>query len=52
MGVVYVEPGPRFSLRYLWQAGTECGRSATLQDAKRRVEQEVLMGGRQLALFD
>ncbi len=52
VGVVEIEPGVHLEMKYRWQAGTHQGQSATLKDAKRRVEQAVLMGGRQLSLFD
>ena len=52
VGVVEIAPGVHLEVKYRWQAGTHQGQSATLKDAKRRVEQAVLMGGRQLSLFD
>ena len=45
-------PGAQLEMKYRWQAGTHQGQTATLVDAKRRVEQAVLMGGRQLSLFE
>jgi hypothetical protein len=51
IGHVAVEPGSALEMKYRWQAGTHAGQSTTLKDAKRMVEQTVLMGGRQLALF-
>jgi hypothetical protein len=38
--------------RYRWEAGTTAGHSQSLVDAKRAVEAAVLLGQRQLALFD
>ncbi len=52
VGVVEIEPGAQLEMKYRWQAGTHQGQTATLVDAKRRVEQAVLMGGRQLSLFE
>jgi len=37
---------------YRWRAGNHSGEAATLEDAKRAVEQAVLVGASQLALFD
>jgi hypothetical protein len=36
---------------YRWQAGNHAGEAATLQEAKRSVEQAVLVGASQLSLF-
>jgi hypothetical protein len=36
---------------YRWQAGSHTGEAATLEEAKRAVEQAVLVGASQLALF-
>jgi hypothetical protein len=36
---------------YRWQAGTHAGEAATLAEAKRAVEQVVLIGSSQLGLF-
>ncbi len=52
IGIVEVEPGNKLELKYRWQAGTQTGQAATLKDARRRVEEAVLLGGRQLLLFD
>jgi hypothetical protein len=38
--------------RYHWEAGTTAGHSQSLAEAKRSVEAAVLLGQRQLALFD
>lgn len=51
IGVVEVEPGKHLEMKYRWQAGTHGGQSTTLKEAKRLVEQTVLLGGRQLQLF-
>jgi len=51
IGIVEVEPGKNLELRYHWRVGNHVGQAPTLKDAKRRVEEAVLMGGRQLLLF-
>jgi hypothetical protein len=38
--------------RYCWEAGTNIGRAQTLVEAKRAVEAAVLLGQRQLPLFE
>jgi hypothetical protein len=38
--------------RYRWEAGTTTGQSQSLAEAKRAVEAAVLLGQRQLGLFD
>jgi hypothetical protein len=38
--------------KYRWEAGTTAGHAQSLADAKRAVESAVLLGQRQLALFD
>jgi hypothetical protein len=38
--------------RYRWEAGTTAGHAQSLAEAKRTVEAAVLLGQRQLALFD
>jgi len=52
IGFVEIEPGARLELKYHWQAGTHGGQASSLKDARRRVEEAVLMGGRQLPLFE
>ena len=37
--------------RYVWLAGTQAGHASSLREAKRAVEQVVLVGARQLPLF-
>jgi hypothetical protein len=37
---------------YRWRAGNHSGEAATLEEAKRAVEQAALVGASQLALFD
>ena len=37
---------------YRWRAGNHAGEAATLAEAKRAVEQAVLVGASQLPLFD
>ena len=38
--------------KYRWEAGTTAGHAQTLAEAKRAVEAAVLLGQRQLGLFD
>jgi hypothetical protein len=38
--------------RYRWEAGTTAGHAQSLVEAKRSVEAAVLLGQRQLVLFD
>jgi hypothetical protein len=52
VGFVAIEPGQSLEMKYRWQAGTHTGLAPSLKEAKRLVEQAVLMGGRQLPLFD
>lgn len=52
VGVVEVEPGKSAEMKYRWQVGMQTGRTLTLKDAKRRVEEAALMGTRQLPLFE
>ena len=51
IGFVEVSTGKPLEMKYHWQAGTHAGQATTLRDAKRLVEQTILMGGRQLILF-
>lgn len=51
IGYIEVSPGKHLEMKYHWHAGTHAGQATTLRDAKRLVEQTILMGGRQLALF-
>ena len=52
MGVVRIDKDARPEAKYRWEAGTLTGRAAALNEAKRAVEQAVLMGAMQLPLFD
>jgi hypothetical protein len=52
IGVVEVEPGEQLEMKYRWSAGTHAGQTTTLKEAKQLVEETILMGGHQLALFD
>jgi hypothetical protein len=52
VGVVHLNRDARPESRYRWEAGTYTGRTATLKEAKREVEQAVLLGAVQLPLFD
>jgi hypothetical protein len=52
IGVVHLDRGGRSGSRYRWEAGTYTGRTVTLKEAKRAVEEAVLLGTVQLPLFD
>ena len=52
VGVVHLQRDARPEARYRWEAGTYTGRTPTLKEAKREVEQAVLLGTVQLPLFD
>jgi hypothetical protein len=52
VGVVHLDREARVDARYRWEAATYAGRSGTLKDAKRAVEEAVLLGTVQLPLFD
>jgi len=52
VGVVHLNREARPEWRYRWEAGTYTGRTASLKEAKRAVEQAVLLGTVQLPLFD
>jgi len=52
VGVVHLHRDANPASRYRWEAGTYTGRAATLKEAKRAVEQAVLLGSVQLPLFD
>jgi hypothetical protein len=52
MGVVRVDRDAPPERKYRWEAGTLAGGTATLKEAKRAVEEAVLMGTMQLPLFD
>ena len=52
IGHVHIEPGQQLEMKYQWTAGTHVGQTTTLKDAKLMVERTVLLGGRQLVLFD
>jgi len=52
VGVVQLDRDAGPASRYRWEAGTYTGRTATLKEAKREVEQAVLLGTVQLPLFD
>jgi hypothetical protein len=52
VGVVRLEKDAPAEARYRWEAGTLAGGTATLKEAKRAVEEAVLMGTMQLPLFD
>ena len=52
VGVVKLEKDGPGDSRYRWEAGTLAGAAPTLKEAKRAVEEAVLMGTMQLPLFD
>jgi hypothetical protein len=51
-GSVRMDKDARLEAKYRWEAGTLAGGAATLKEAKRAVEQAVLIGAMQLPLFD
>ena len=51
LGSVLLAPKEKWDGVYRWQAGTFAGEAASLADAKRAVEQAVLVGTTQLGLF-
>jgi hypothetical protein len=51
LGVVRLAPKKEWDGIYRWQAGDHAGEAATLDDAKRAVEQAALVGASQLPLF-
>jgi len=51
LGSVKLGPKPEWDGIYRWQAGTHAGEAPTLSEAKRAVEEAVLVGASQLALF-
>lgn len=52
LGVVKLERDPPAAGKYRWEAETHAGVAATLKEAKRAVEEAVLLGTVQLPLFD
>jgi hypothetical protein len=52
VGIVRMDRTARPEARYRWEAGTLAGAAATLKEAKRAVEEAVLLGAMQLPLFD
>jgi hypothetical protein len=52
LGVVKLGAKKGWDGIYRWQAGNHAGEAATLEEAKRAVEQAVLTGASQLPLFD
>jgi len=52
LGQVRLGPKKEWDGVYRWQAGNHSGEAATLDEAKRSVEQAVLVGASQLPLFD
>lgn len=52
VGLVRIDRDGRPETKYRWEAGTLAGAAATLKEAKRAVEEAVLLGTVQLPLFD
>jgi hypothetical protein len=52
VGMVRMDKDARPEEKYRWEAATLAGGAATLKEAKRAVEEAVLMGTMQLPLFD
>jgi len=52
LGQVRLGPKKEWDGIYRWHAGSHSGESATLEEAKRAVEQAALVGVSQLPLFD
>jgi hypothetical protein len=52
VGVILLDRDARPDSRYRWKAGTHAGAAGTLKEAKRAVEEAVLLGTVQLPLFD
>lgn len=51
LGLVRLGPKKEWDGVYRWEAGGHSGEAATLEEAKSAVEQAVLIGASQLALF-
>lgn len=51
VGTVKLGPRGEWDGVYRWQAGNHAGESASLAEARRAVENAVLVGARQLPLF-
>ena len=52
LGTVELGPKKEWDGIYRWRVGNHAGESATLEGAKRAVEQAALTGASQLRLFD
>jgi hypothetical protein len=52
LGKVTLDGDAEDTPRYRWESGNRAGKSQTLREAKQAVEQAVLIGARQLGLFD
>jgi len=52
LGQVKLGPKKEWDRIYRWRAGNHSGEAATLDEAKRAVEQAVLVGASQLRLFE
>ncbi len=52
LGKVTLDGGADGAPRYRWESGNRAGKANTLREAKQAVEQTVLIGARQLGLFD
>ena len=51
LGVVKLAPKDQWDGVYRWEAGNYSGEASNLEEAKRAVENAVLLGTRQLGLF-
>jgi hypothetical protein len=52
VGLVVLDRSALAQAKYRWEAGTLAGVAATLAEAKRAVEEAVILGTVQLPLFD
>jgi len=52
LGLVRLGPKKEWDGVYRWETGSHRGEAATLEEAKNAVEQAVLTGASQLALFE
>jgi hypothetical protein len=52
LGLVELGPKNEWDGIYRWRSGNHSGESATLEEAKRAVEQAALTGASQLRLFE
>lgn len=52
LGKITLAPADAGDHRYHWRVGNRAGKSVSLREAKAAVEQAVLVGTRQLGLFE